>query len=235
MLAGDRCALEHWQGYQTDLLRALRRDGHHVMRCTPFSPEGPALLSPGPWDQDCIRSLLLEIMVLRPVSSLKKTKEPESAQAGPNETCLAGAPTPSGDLLSEPVSRDWPLVYLERLARCPVAGDRQETAHLAAVKTPEGVASLPAPLYFRAEETERSARWRPLRPGTPAGLADRFPEGTEGRQAPCDAVYTALNQKGRPSRALGHWHQDILAEDYFLFLFLKMMIRRSVFGPGVPL
>ncbi len=80
--------------------------------------------------------------VLRPASSLKKTKEPESAQAGPNETRLAGAPTTPGDLLREPVSRDWPLVYLERLARCPEAGDRQETADLAALKSPEGVATF---------------------------------------------------------------------------------------------
>ncbi len=110
--------------------------------------------------------------VLRPASSLKKTKEPESAQAGPNETRLAGAPSTPGDLLREPVSRDWPLVYLERLARCPEVGDRQETADLATLKTPEGVASLPALLHLWAEETERSARWRPLHPGTLAGLAD---------------------------------------------------------------
>ncbi len=69
-------------------------------------------------------------------------------------------------------SPDWSLVYLEWLARCPEAGDRQETADLAALETPEGVASLPAPLHFWAEETERRARWRPLRPGTLAGLAD---------------------------------------------------------------
>ncbi len=63
-------------------------------------------------------------------------------------------------------------MYLERLAWCPEAGDWQERANLAALKTPEGVASLPAPLHFWAEETERSARWRPLCPGTLAGLAD---------------------------------------------------------------
>ncbi len=73
------------------------------------------------------------------------------------------APTPPGDLLREPVSRDWPLVYLELLARCFEVGDRQEMADLAALETPEGVASLPTPLYFWAEETERSAHWRPLR------------------------------------------------------------------------
>ncbi len=117
-------------------------------------------------------------MVLRPASSLRKTKDPESAQAGPNETRLAEAPTPPGDLLREPVSRDWPLVYLERLARFPEVGDRQEMADLAALESPEGVASLPAPLHFWVEEIERSARWTPQRPGTLAGLADRSPEGT---------------------------------------------------------
>ncbi len=85
------------------------------------------------------------------------------------------APTPPGDLLREPASQDWPLVYLE-LALCPEAGDRQETANLSALETPEGVASLPAPLHFWAEETERSALRRPLRPGTLAGLADQSPE-----------------------------------------------------------
>ncbi len=93
-------------------------------------------------------------------------------------------------------------------------GDRQETADIAALETPEVVASLPAQLNFRAEETERSTRWRPLRPGTLAGLADQSPEGTEERRAPCDAVCTAILQSVRPSKVLGHWHQDILAEDY---------------------
>ncbi len=75
-------------------------------------------------------------------------------------------------LLREPVSQDWPLVYLELLARCPEAEDRQGTAALAALETPKGAANLSAPLRFRVEETERGARWRPLRPGTLAGLAD---------------------------------------------------------------
>ncbi len=46
VLAGDRCALEHrtWQGWQTDLLRALRRDGHCVPRVRRSSPEGPILI-----------------------------------------------------------------------------------------------------------------------------------------------------------------------------------------------
>ncbi len=88
---------------------------------------------------------------------------------------------------------------LERLARCPEVEDQQGTAALAALETPEGVASLPAPLHFWAEETERSARWRPLRPGTLAGLADWSPEGTEERRASCNAVYSALPQRGLPS------------------------------------
>ncbi len=147
----------------------------------------------------------MKTTVLRPASSPRKTRliEPESAQVGPIETCLAGAPTPPGDLLRGPVSQDWPLVHLERLARCPEAEDRQETADLAALETPEGVASLPAPLLFQAEETERSARWRPPRPGTLAGLADRSPEGTEERRAPCDAVYTALPQRGPALKSPG--------------------------------
>ncbi len=88
------------------------------------------------------------------------------------ETHLAVVSMLPNSLLREPVSRDWSLVYLERLARCPGVEDRQGTADLAALGTPEGVASLPAPLHFWAEETERSARWKPLRPGTLAGLAD---------------------------------------------------------------
>ncbi len=82
-------------------------------------------------------------------------------------------------LLREPVSRDWPLVYLGLLARCSEVENWQGTA---ALETPEGVASLSAPLHFQAEETERSARWRLQRPGTLAGLAERSPEGTEERR-----------------------------------------------------
>ncbi len=75
-------------------------------------------------------------------------------------------------LLREPVSRNWSLECLELLARCPGAENQQETAGLAALETSEGVVNLSIPLLFRAEETERSNRWRPLRPGTMAGLAD---------------------------------------------------------------
>ncbi len=35
--------------------------------------------------------------------------------------------------VTERVSQDWSLVYLERLARCPGAEDRQGTADLAAL------------------------------------------------------------------------------------------------------
>ncbi len=152
-----------------------------------------------------IRTAFYETTVLRPASSPRKPRliEPESAQAGPFEACLAGAPITPGDLLREPISQDWPLVYLERLARCPEAEDRQETANIAALETPEWVASLSAPLRFQVEETERSARWRPLRPGTLAGLADRSPEGTEKRRAPCDAVYTALPHRGPALKSPG--------------------------------
>ncbi len=126
----------------------------------------------------------METTVLRP-SFLRKTKEPESTQAGPNERRLAWAPTPPGDLLREPVSQDWPLVYLERLARCPEAVDRQEMADLAALETPERVASLPDPLHFWAKRLREALAGGPLRPGTLAGLVDRSPEGTEEGRAPC--------------------------------------------------
>ena len=114
--------------------------------------------------------------------------------AGPHEVHLAGTPILPCDLVGEPVSRDWPLVLLEPLARCPEVADRQGTTVLAALGTSVEIASLLAPLRFRAV-TERSARRRSLRPGTLAGLADRSPEGTEERRAPCNAVYTALPQR----------------------------------------
>ncbi len=75
-------------------------------------------------------------------------------------------------LQREPVSRNWPLVCLELLAQCPKVEDQQGMADLAALRTPEGVASLSFPLRFRAEETKRFARRRPLHPGTLAWLAD---------------------------------------------------------------
>ncbi len=147
----------------------------------------------------------MKTTVLRPASSPRKTRliEPESTQVGPIETHLAVVSTLPNSLLREPVSQDWPLVCLELLARCPEAENRQGTAALAALETPEGVASLSVPLRFRAGETERSARWRPPRPGTLAGLADRSPEGTEERRAPCDAVYTALPQRGPALKSPG--------------------------------
>ncbi len=41
-LAEVRCALNHrgWQGKRNNLLRALRRDGHHMLRCVPLLPKG---------------------------------------------------------------------------------------------------------------------------------------------------------------------------------------------------
>ncbi len=59
--------------------------------CNAVYPTLPqrGLINSGPWHQDCLRNLILETTVLRPASSLRKTKEPESAQAGPNETRLA--------------------------------------------------------------------------------------------------------------------------------------------------
>ncbi len=89
-------------------------------------------------------------------------------------------------------SRDWPLVCLELLDRCPDTEDRQETTDVAAREIPEGVARLSAPLRFWAERTERGTRGRPLRPGALAGLAERSPEGAEERRTLCNAVHPAL-------------------------------------------
>ncbi len=134
----------------------------------------------------------IETMVLRPASLPRKAKlvEPEPDP----ETHLAGAPAPSDDLLRELLSR-LASGILRAASSCPEAEDRQGTADQAALKTSEEVASLPVALRFQ-EETERSARWRPLHPETPAGLAERSPGGTEERQAPCNEVYTALPQRG---------------------------------------
>ncbi len=78
-------------------------------------------------------------------------------------------------LLRDSVPQNWSLECLELLSLCPGTEDQQETAEPAALETAEGMVSLSVPLRFLAEETERSARWRPLRPGTLAGLADRSP------------------------------------------------------------
>ncbi len=83
--------------------------------------------------------------------------------AGPNEIHLAVVSTLLNNLLREPVSRDWPLVCLELLGRCPDTEDRQETTDIAAREIPEGVARLSAPLCFRVERTERGTRGRPRR------------------------------------------------------------------------
>ncbi len=105
-------------------------------------------------------------MVLRPVSSPRKTKlvEPEPARQKP-ETHLAGAPTSPGELQREPVSQDWPLVYLELIARYPEMLDRQGMADLAALKTSEEVTSLPVPLRFRAETERSTVPWNTGRVG----------------------------------------------------------------------
>ncbi len=61
----------------------------------------------------------------------------------------------SGVNPGQSVSQDWLMVYLELLARCPEAEDRQVMADLVALRTSEEVASLPVQLSFRAE-TERN-------------------------------------------------------------------------------
>ncbi len=60
--------------------------------------------------------------------------------------------------LREPVSRDWPLVYLEQLFQCPEVEDWQGTTELSALETSLEVASLPEPLCFWAD-AERWAPW----------------------------------------------------------------------------
>ncbi len=132
-----------------------------------------------------------------PLNGRRSSELLHSAQ-DPGDTSDSSFHAANG-LLREPVSRNWPLVCLELLARWPEVEDWQETAEPAALETPEGVASLSAPLRFRVEETERSARWRPLHPGTLAGLADWSPKGTEERRAQCYAVYPARPQRGLPS------------------------------------
>ncbi len=127
--------------------------------------------------------------------------------AWPIETHLAVVSTLPNSLLREPVSQDWPLVYLERLARCPEAEDGRSSCSRDPQK---GVASLSAPLRFRAEETERSEC-----PGTLAGLAGWSPEGTEERRAPYNAVYSALPQRGLPSWVLGHGNRTASEASYW--------------------
>ncbi len=134
--------------------------------------------------------------------------------AGPNEIHLAVVSTLLNNLLREPVSRDWSLVCLKQLDRCPDPEGRQETTDVAAREIPEGVARLSAPLWFRAERTERSNRGRPLHPGALAGLAERSPEGAEERRTPCNAVHPVLPQQGPPSTGLGHKCQDRFIEDF---------------------
>ncbi len=144
--------------------------------------------------------------------------------AWPIKTHLAVVYTLTNSLLWEPVSQDWPLVYLELIARCPEAEDQQGTPARAALEPPKGVASLSAPLHFRVEETERSARWRPLRPGRVNRLISRemgtmwccvhrsSPEGP------------ALKSPGQ--LASGHFSRRLSSEND---------VRRSVFGPVAPL
>ncbi len=91
---------------------------------------------------------------------------------------MAEASTLPDDVLREPVSRDWPLVYLELLARCPEAEDRQGTDDLAALETSQD-------RYISGRKL-RYTRWRPLcfeAPGV-AELMEQSPEGTEERWAP---------------------------------------------------
>ncbi len=110
---------------------------------------------------------------------------------------MAEASTLPENVLSETVSRDWPLVCFELLAWCPEVEDRQGTADLAVLNTFLEVASLSGPLRFRTE-AEKDTRWRSLCPGAPraAEETERSPEGTEERRTPYTEVCTALPQRG---------------------------------------
>ncbi len=122
-----------------------------------------------------------------------------SLRAGPIEIHLAEASTLPENVLREPVSRDWPLVCFELLARCPEAEDRQGMVDLAVLNTFLEVASLSGPLRFWTE-AEKETRWRSLCPEAPR-VAERSTEGTEGRRAPYTEVCTALPQKGLPPQS----------------------------------
>ncbi len=71
-------------------------------------------------------------------------------------------------------------------------------AGLASLETPEWAASLSAPLRVQVEETERSARSRPLCPEAPsmAGLAELSPKGTEKRRALFDVTHSSPEGAG---------------------------------------
>ncbi len=67
-------------------------------------------------------------------------------------------------------------MYLERLARCPGTEDRQGTADLAALETPEGVASLPAPFHFWAKKAGAGCTSRAFKhPGHDVTAPDVWP------------------------------------------------------------
>ncbi len=76
----------------------------------------------------------------------------------------------ANSLLREPVLSRLASGVIRAASLVSWNGTPAEKAELAATETPEGVASISAPLRFRAEETEMCARWRPLRPGTLAGF-----------------------------------------------------------------
>ncbi len=231
MLAGDRCALEHhtWQGWQTDLLRALRRDVHRIPRCMPLFPSGACphkswAMGTGLPQLKCP----IEVTVLRPASSSRKTRLVKSEPARQDPMKHAWQGLPHRQVPTKETSL-WRLAsgVIRAASSVSCNGTPAGESRTSALETPEGVASISAPLHFQAEETEMCARWRSLRPGTPyvAGLADRSPEGTEERRAPCTAVHATLPQRGRPSEVLGHRQQDVLAEDYPT----RMTVRRSAF------
>ncbi len=124
------------------------------MRCTPLFPRGPALTSPGPWHQDCLRSLLLEMTVLRPTSSLRQTRNQSLLRQIPMRHAWQGLPAAGWPTKGTSLSRLASGV-LRAASSVPWNGGRQGTADLAALETPEGVGEPPSSATFSGRKRLR--------------------------------------------------------------------------------
>ncbi len=87
-----------------------------------------------------------------------------------------------------------------------------------------------------SENQSVSTRGKPLRPETPAGLAERSPEGTEERRAPYNEVNTALPQRGQafnsPGPEASGWFSRRLSRENDGPQFHLLL---EAFGSGAPL
>ncbi len=171
--------------------------------------------------------------VLRPTSSLKKTKEPESAQAGPNETCLAGAPTTArwpakGTSLSRLASG-----VLRAASSMPWSGGPAGDGRSSCSKDPRRGGEPPSSATFlggrdwEKRSLETAAPWN-------TGRVSRLISW--GHWGETGTVWCGVHRSSPEGPALkspgplasGHSSRRLL----FLF---ENVIRRSVFGPGAPL